>query len=224
MSVLTLDDLERFRDRPRLSLDGCDSLAVLSEMPQLEFLSIQHFPKVTSLEPLRSLSNLRYLSLSTTTTWDGTGRHLSVDSFEPLATLKNLEILQILAVIPKRGRLEPLSSIASLRRVSIGNTRFYQLEDFAALSIALPNARSSLLPVCQMNFVSICRRCQKHPLLCLEGAKPRTPSFACPLCDKNKINSHLERWNQSGGLPHFPHPNSMGPADLIKEFGNPYAK
>jgi hypothetical protein len=224
MSAFTLQDTASFNGRPTLRLDGCDSLACLSDMPDLEVLAIQHFPKITSLEPLRSLSNLRYLSLTTTIGWDGTNRHLLVDSFEPLVFLKKLELVQILGVVPKRGRLEPLSRIASLRKLSIGSTNFYQLEDFAALSVSLPRARESLRPVCQMNFVSTCRRCRKYPLLFLEGAKPRSPRYACPFCGKKKILSHLERWNSAGGAPQFPGAEEISPADLIKKFGNPNAK
>src|SRR5207247_1275470 len=102
---------------------------------------------------------------STTIGWDGTNRHLTVDSFEPLVRLKRLELLQILGVVPNHGRLEPLTRMVSLRKLSIGSTSFYQLEDFAALSVSLPHARESLRPVCQMNFVTTCRRCQKYSLL-----------------------------------------------------------
>jgi len=224
MSVITPQDVDCFCGRPTLRIDDCDSLACLSEAPDLEVLALQHFPKITSLERLRSLSKLRYLSLSTTIGWDGTNKHLTVDSFEPLVSLKKLELLQILGVVPKHGRLEPLSRITSLRKLSIGSTSFYQLEDFAALSISLPRARESLRPVCQMNFVSTCRRCQKYPLLSLEGARPRAPRYACPSCGKKKIISHLERWNSAGGVPQFSSAEDMSPADLIEEFGNPNAK
>ena len=224
MSAFTLKDLNRFRGRPALRLDDCESLACLREVPDLEVLSIEHFPKIASLKPLSSLSKLRYLSLSTMAGWDGTNRHLTVDSFEPLVALKNLELVEILGVVPKRGRLEPLGRIASLRKLSIGNTNFYQLEDFAALSVALPRARMSLRPVYQMNFVSLCRRCRKYPLFFLEGAKPRSPRYVCPSCGKKKIVSHLERWNHAGGAPQFTGAEAMSPADLIAEFGNPNAK
>lgn len=222
--ALTLQDTARFKGRPTLRLDGCDSLACLKERPELEVLIMENFPKITSLEPLRALSELRYLCLTTTVGWDGTNKHLSVDSFEPLVSLKKLELLKILAVVPTHGRLEPIGRITSLQKLTIGNSNFYQLEDFAALSVALPGARESLRPVCQMNFVTLCRRCKKYPELFLEGAKPRSPRFACPSCGKKKILSHLERWNRAGGLPQFPPVNEWSATDLLKEFGNPHAR
>jgi hypothetical protein len=224
MSAITLEDTERFHGRPTLRLDGCDSLSCLGESPDLEVLVLQHFPKITSLEPLRSLTKLRYLSLTTTPGWDGTNRYLSVDTFEPLVSLKKLELLQILGVVPKRGCLEPLGHIASLRKLSIGNTSFYQLEDFAALSVALPLARKSLQPVCQMNFISMCRRCRMHPLLFLEGAMPRSPRYVCPSCGKKKIVAHLDRWNRADGKPEFTGAEEMSPVELVELFGNPNAR
>jgi len=224
MSVITSQDVDCFSGRPTLRIADCDSLACLSNAPDLEVLTLQHFPKVTSLEPLRSLSELRFLSLSTTIGWDGTSKYLTVDSFEPLVSLKKLELVQILGVVPRHGRLEPLSRVTSLRKLSVGSTSFYQLEDFAALSVTLSRARESLRPVCQWNFVSTCRRCQKYPLLSLEGARPRAPRYACPSCGKKKIISHLERWNSAGGVPQFASAKEMSPADLIEEFGNLNAK
>ncbi len=224
MSAITRRDLEGFGGRPALHLDSFDSLSCLADCPDLEVLSLQHFPKVTSLEPLRSLSRLRYLSLTTAAGWDGSNRHLTVDTFAPLASLQRLEMLQILGVVPERERLEPLGRIGSLRKVSIGHTSFYQLEDFAALSVALPGARQSLSPVYQANFVSMCRRCARHPLLFLAGAKPRAPRYACPACGKAKIVSHLERWRRAGGMPAFAEASDMMPIELIARFGNPEAR
>lgn len=223
MSVLTLDDMKRFQSRPTLFFDGCSTLETLNEVDGLEVLHLRHFPKIHSLEPLARLSTLRFLSLSTTPGWDGSNRFLTVDSFEPLVFLRKLELLQIIAVVPANGRLAPLSRIPSLKKVIIGGN-FYQLEDFAALSVSLVKARESLRPVCQTNLLTICPKCQKYPLLFIEGAKPRCPRFVCPDCGRKKIHSHLERWNQAGGVPKYTFAEDVAPEVLIKEFGNPYAK
>ena len=224
MSALTTRDFERYRDLPSLTLDGCDSLAVLEQSPQIEILHLQHFPKVRSLSPLSSLIRLRALSLHSTPAWDGTNRHLLVESFEPLVALRKLELISILGVVPERGRLESLSHILSLQKVAVGNTNFYQLEDFAALSVSLPRARDSLQPVFQMNFVTICHQCQSHSLLFLAGAKPRSPRYVCPSCGRKKIVAHLERWNRAGGLPRYDSLDQFSTSDFIEKFGNPYAK
>jgi hypothetical protein len=223
MSALSTKDLQEYRGRPTLELVAPDSLAALKQSPEIEVLTLNHFTKIRSLSPLSSLTNLRALSLETTASWDGTNRHLIVETFEPLIALQKLEVIQILGVVPERDRLQPLTNIPRLAKVSIGNSNFYQLEDFVALSIALPRARQSLQPVYQMNFVSRCRQCQKHPLLFLAGAKPRSPRYVCPDCGRKKIVSHLERWNRAGGLPRYDSPDYLNAADFLEKFGNPNA-
>lgn len=224
MSALSSNELQEYQDLPALRLIDPESLDILKRSSETEVLTLQHFPRVHSLEPLSSLKNLRALFLTTAIGWDGTNRHLLVDSFEPLAALQKLEVIHILGVVPQQGRLQPLRRMAGLRRISIGNTSFYQLEDFAALSAALPLARASLQPIYQMNFVSMCRHCQKHPLLYLAGAKPRSPRYACPACGKKKIVAHLQRWNKAGGLPSYDSPENFNPGELMEKFGNPNVK
>jgi hypothetical protein len=224
MSVITFSDIQQFSERRSLKLDGCDSLSLLAQNSDIEMLCLRHFPKLRSLEPLRKLKKLRYLSLSTDIGWDGTNRHLIVDSFEPLVGLKKLELLEIIGVVPKKGRLQPLSRIPTLRKISIGVTNFYRLEDFAMLSEKLPLARSSVQPIYQYNFITRCRKCHEHPLLSLAGPKPRSPRLVCPACGIKKIVAHLERWNRAGGLPTHEASTDLQPAKLLELFGNPNAK
>ncbi|MCW5552811.1 MAG: hypothetical protein KIS67_11710 [Verrucomicrobiae bacterium] len=223
MSALSAKDLKKYHGRPSLRLVDPESLAALEQSRKIEVLSLNHFHRIRSLEPLSSLTNLRALFLTTTNGWDGTNRHLLVETFEPLVALRRLEIVQILGVVPERDRLQPLSRMPSLEKLSIGNTSFYQLEDFAGLSVALPRARGSLQPIYQMNFISRCRRCKKHALLFLAGAKQRSPRYVCPACGKKKIISHLQRWNSAGGVPQYDAPEKLGVADLMDTFGNPNA-
>lgn len=186
MSALSSKDLELYDGLPTLKLLAPDSLAELEQATEIEVLSIQHFPKIHSLQPLSNLDNLRALFLSTTPSWDGTKRNLLVDTFEPLAALHKLELIQILGVVPERDRLRPLHRLPCLAKVSIGNTGFYQLEDFAEMSVALPRARPTLQPIYQMNFVIKCRKCGNYPMLFLAGVRPRSPRYVCPACGRKK--------------------------------------
>jgi hypothetical protein len=220
MSSLTLADLAKYQGRPAFRLDNPASLAGID--PATEVLGLTNFARIRDLAPLTALTRLRSLSLSKSASWDGTNRDLHVASFEPLVALSTLETLQILGVVPEVGRLEPISRITSLTRVSIGNTSFYQLDDFAALSVALSGARTSLSPVYQMNVVSMCKRCQELPLLFLAGALPRTPKYACATCGHKKIVAHLERWNRAGGVPAYPNPGLLTPEALFRLFRNPH--
>jgi DNA-directed RNA polymerase subunit RPC12/RpoP len=220
MSALTFADLTKYQGRPAVRLDSPSSIGGID--PGIEVLSLTHFPRVQDLSPLAALTRLRSLSLSKSASWDGTSRDLHVRSFEPLTALRSLETLQILGVVPEVGRLEPIGRMTHLTRVSIGNTSFYQLDDFAALAVALPHARASLSPIYQMNVVSMCPRCQLLPELYLAGALPRTPKYACPTCGHKRIVAHLERWNRAGGQPAYPNPGLLRPDALFRLFRNPH--
>ena len=69
----TLDALRQFLHLRILSIASFPdaSLEAIGSLSKLEWLSILHLPKVTSLAPLGRLSRLRCLSLQTTPGWDG---------------------------------------------------------------------------------------------------------------------------------------------------------
>ena len=207
-------------DDATLVLDGCDSLAEVEGRTDLRVLMLRHFPKVRSLEPLAGLSRLEELVLHTTPGWDGSGKDLVVETFAPLAHLHELRKISILGVVPERDRLEPLHGLSTLRDVTIGNTSFYQLEDFAALARALPEARG-IAPVDEMNFTSYCNRCGGHRLLFLVGAKPRGRKYVCPGCNRKLILRHLQRWNEAGGTPRYDGFEDKTPEALLEIFGRP---
>jgi hypothetical protein len=201
-------------------LQDPDSLDVLKETPDIEDLSLRHFCKIHSLEPLRALTKLRVLFLLTIPSWDSGTRNLIVDSFEPLTALKKLERIKIIGVIPTHNRLAPLSRIPSLSDVQIAShSSFYQLEDFAALSAALPKARETLNPV--RPFL-VCSRCKTRRTLLLKGSKPRQKRSACPLCERGRLIAHLERWNNAGGFPRYDDLDLITPDELTDLFGAHY--
>ncbi|MEO1134092.1 MAG: hypothetical protein AAFX40_15490 [Cyanobacteria bacterium J06639_1] len=200
---LIYQDFQTFDGKPKLLLDSFTDLDILQKYLNIEKLHLEHWHKIESLnlEPLIQLKELRSLSLHTSMHWDGSNRHLLVDTFEPLTELPSLEVIEILGVIPKKDGLEPLGGISSLKEVSIGNTNYYQLEDFAWLSNRLPNV-SGLEPITQMNFLTRCKKCDATELF-LAGTKPRGKRYVCPRCNLKLIRRHLERWNLAGGSPNY---------------------
>lgn len=199
-------------------LENPDTLSILEEESTIESLTLRHFHKIHSLEPLRCLKNLRVLFLLTLPSWDGTGRSLVVDSFEPLTSLQKLKRIKIIGVVPKQGRLEPLSRIPSLESVSINApASFYQTEDYAALSRSLPKARNSLRPA---RPSLKCPNCKMHLTLLLKGSKTRQKKRACPQCERDSLVAHLERWNNSGGIPRYEHLELLSAEALVGLFGN----
>src|SRR5689334_3516641 len=96
----TLDAITQFRQLRILSIAGLPDapLEAIGSLDQLEWLSILHLPKVTSLAPLGRLSRLRCLSLQTTPGWDGSNKRTTVDSLQPLAELPALEHLGLFGI------------------------------------------------------------------------------------------------------------------------------
>jgi hypothetical protein len=113
----TLEALRTFIDLRTLAIASFpdDSFEAIGALKQLESLQVLHFPRVSSLEPLRGLSKLRSLSLESLPSWDSSSKRLVVDSLAPLADLPNLEVLRLLGVVPQNQSLAPLEKSKSLR-------------------------------------------------------------------------------------------------------------
>lgn len=222
---ITYDDLLSFAACNKLTLDGLTDLTALDTHEDVEFLVLSHWYAIDSLnlEPIRRLSRLRFLCLATDHSWDGTNRNLLVDSFQPLVSLHNLEMLHILGVYPKNGGVEPIARIPNLRKISIGNTNKYQLEDFAILSSLRPNLEGAS-PIDQMNFLTKCKKCNERHELYLNGTKPGAKRFACPKCNINLIRKHLQLWNVHGGVPVFHDVSKLDPDTIYQLFRNPLAR
>ena len=218
---LTVSELAKFEGMNRVDLHGFTDLSSFKGNPDIQVLSLNHWYKLSSLdlEPLKNLKDLRFLSLSTDLNWDGTNRHLLVDTFEPLTALGRLEVVEILGVVPKRDGISPIGGIGSLQKVSIGNTNHYQLEDFAQLSSMNPGLKG-VAPVSQMNFTTKCGKCNKKNELFLQGAKPRAKKYVCPDCNLSLIKRHLKRWNDAEGQPRYANLDAMDGNEIYEEFRN----
>lgn len=195
-----------------------ESIDGLADCPEIERLTLQHFPKIFSLDPIAKLPNLRTLFLTTQPGWDGTNRCLEVETFLPLTRLKAIEHIEILGVVPRRDGVTPFSLIPKLKTLILANTTFYQLEDFAYLSKHLANA-VNFQPVTQMNFLTACKKC-KFMMLFLQGSKPGGRKYVCPSCHRKLILRHLERWNIADGRPKHDY-TAMTAMEIYMTFRNP---
>jgi hypothetical protein len=92
-----------------------ESFELLASLVSLEELRIMHFPRVSSLAPLAKLQSLRRVILESLPSWDASNKRLIVESIEPLATLPQLECLQLLGVVPESRSLAALEASKSLR-------------------------------------------------------------------------------------------------------------
>jgi len=90
------------------------SFEILRSLSDLKYLSILHMPKVSSLLPLASLAKLESLSLATSPSWDGAGKRSVVESLEPIASLPRLKHLELFGVCPVDENVEVLKRCTSL--------------------------------------------------------------------------------------------------------------
>jgi hypothetical protein len=180
-----------------LDLTDPHTLEGVERLQQLESLTLYAFPRITSLDAIGTLTNLRTLLMSTPPGYDASRKCYEVESFEPLARLANLEALTMRGIVPKAGGLDPIRRLTSLRRVAITHVYVFGIEDYARLAAALPSAEGHCLqPVFEATWAPACPRCG-GPRLVLTAPLPRTPRTACPVCEKERIDRHVAAWNHA---------------------------
>jgi hypothetical protein len=91
-----------------------ETLNLLGPFRDLKVLHILHLPKIHDLTPLRQLSALVSLSLETSPGWDASGKQTQVLSLEPVASLPQLQHLQLFGVVPRDKSLSALEFCESL--------------------------------------------------------------------------------------------------------------
>lgn len=134
----TLDCLTAFRSLKALKIAGYPdtSLAPISQLKQLEWLSILHLPKVSDLEPLTELSNLVSLELATLPSWDASGKRQMIRSLDPLAHLPRLAHLALHGVVPDNKSLSSITTCSSLRTARLSGYPAAEVKRFYATSSA----------------------------------------------------------------------------------------
>lgn len=94
-------------------------LESLSGLSHLEYLRIIHLPKVTSLQPLAALNQLKVLRLETSPGWDSSRKVTVVDSLQPIGRLEGLENLELFGIVPQDRSLASLEACRNLRTVRV---------------------------------------------------------------------------------------------------------
>jgi hypothetical protein len=207
----------------RVPANKITDLGVLENCKSLRYLQVGTSSSITSIEPLAKLIWLNWLQLDniecarnlapleSLVGLIGLGftgaefKGFTVDSFQPLRYLENLEWLHLGAVHAADISLEPLAALRKLKFLGLSN--FFPIEEFAYLSLhvndsvcewAQPFLRlhSSVLP---------CRRCNSNWKVISSGKGGRA---LCPTCDSVKLARHVARFNAARGAAvadNFPH-------------------
>lgn len=156
----------------------------------LERLTVIHFPKVSSLEPLTRLSNLEALTLETLPSWDVRKQQV-VDSLAPLGGMTRLRMLRLGGVYARDENLAPLRGMHDLELLGLGNT--YPQRALAELAAALPQVQSSFLAPYLPLAGHACKRCGGEKVM-LSGSDVPNPRVVCPTCNRRKVEEFTARF------------------------------
>ncbi|MET0333566.1 MAG: hypothetical protein ABW190_04795 [Rhizobacter sp.] len=114
----------------------------LGKLAKLEWLSVQHIPKVGVLDGLARLKNLRYLQLQTLPSWDASRKRTVVESLEPLSTLSELVHISLIGVVPPNPSLAALEKCSRLKSARFHGYPAEEVERFFTAS----GARDEQMP------------------------------------------------------------------------------
>jgi hypothetical protein len=194
----SLGPLERLVSLRELELVDPRTIDGLDRLQHLEALTLYAIAHVSSLAPVAKLTNLRKLLVSTPPGYDASRKCYEIESLEPIASLTRLEKLTMRGIMPRAGRLKPLERLNSLRNIGITHVYVFEIEDYAQLARALPDAQGHCLqPVFQAPWAGMCSHCG-GARVAFTAPPPRSPRTACPVCDRARIERHVNAWNSVG--------------------------
>ena len=151
------------------SLDGVGAL------PALEYLQIEHAPKITSVEPLGGCGRLRWLWVSTPPGWDASRKTIKVESLAPLSQVATLEFLHADGSQPSDASLQPLARLTRLKQLQFSHVFTVPMAEYARLAAALPNTGGDCLRASHaLNVRVVWPRCKEADLVSLTAPRPRT--------------------------------------------------
>jgi hypothetical protein len=193
VSLDGLADLPHLED---LHLVDPETLEGLERLRRLVSLTLYSFPKIHSLAPIGSLTNLKTLLVSTPPSYDASRKCHNVESLDPLGKLDNLEALTLRGVLPDKGGLDPLRALKQLRQLAITHVYAFGIEDYARLAHDLPNAEGHCLrPYFEAHWTGTCRHGCGRARVALTAPAPRTPRTLCPVCDQARLERHVNAWD-----------------------------
>lgn len=184
-----VDDLEPLAALGKLRVLGVDgatrvgSLAWLTRVRPLVELRLQHFPRVRSLEHVAAQSELQALDVSGST-WT----RMKVESFSPLAELRDLRLLYLTNIQCLDGSLRVIAGLDRLSELHIAG--FYDWQEFAVLAGLRPDLHCQWFePLVELGYAR-CDVCGSHRVM-LTGKRQPT---LCPRCDEDRVQRHVSRF------------------------------
>lgn len=128
----TLESLAEFENLQTLKIATFpdESFEFLTNLSQLEWLSVLHLPKVKDLEAIGRIKNLRFLELQTLASWDSSRKRTVVHSLAALSKLSKLEHISLLGVVTPDMSLTPLERCKRLKTARFHGYPAQEIERF----------------------------------------------------------------------------------------------
>jgi hypothetical protein len=167
------------------SVKSIEPLARLKNLLRLDLDNVKGIRNLRALGELRSLIALAMTGAEF--------KRNTVESFAPLGSLRDLKWLHLGSLRTDDMSLQPLGALISLEYLAIGN--FFALEEFAWLSVQLPNTTCSWLQPYQRFHKSLfpCPKCQQNWRVMTSG---KGGKLLCPTCDAESLAKHVLRFER----------------------------
>lgn len=114
-----------------------ESFEMLKPLRKLRYLSVLHMPNVSSLETLSTLKNVESLSLSTSPSWDSSGKSTIVESLDAIQGMNALKHLELFGVRPANKSLESLYNVKGLRSARFSQYPKKAVDEFYSITGAV---------------------------------------------------------------------------------------
>lgn len=161
----------------------------LKPLKKLKVLKITHFPKLSDISPISHLNSLEQLYLASLTSWDASGKRLTIKSLCPVVS-NHIKSISILGVNLADNDLLCLSKCKNLREVNVGN--LFNIKQLAGLKANKPTLEGTFFtPFIEIPFDK-CSKCG-HTKVMLSGVIKH--SMKCPNCNKKRVGEHIDEWN-----------------------------
>lgn len=192
LKIRSLAGIERLSRTVKLHVEYAnkvEDISPLFAMPWLESLTVYDLPRISRLDGIEALEGLKELQLSGNR---GSGDPpLKLESVRPIASLRNLEKLEIVNL-----RLEDrdISFIASafpkLRSLRLSGKEFERAQ-FAYLAKRLNAQLDEPIEGSWVMDYAFCKCGSKYQLF-----MGRRMGMLCPVCDEKKFKKLTEEWER----------------------------
>ena len=169
-----------------------DALPDFARLPDLKCLALENLPKVKSLHPLGTATQL--VEFRCATLFGSTKTQL-IESLAPLESLRELRVARFEGVVARDRRLEPLWRLPNLQELRLPN--FYPVHQVGRLVGARPTLTGWGVAATEPSPIP-CKNCGQRKVQLIGATRGK---FACPACESDLVIRHgleFDRWRLRG--------------------------